>query len=80
MKDKYGWPCKNKETRKDESTRKLACCRKVVVKKDWKTTLLLLPNRSRVLAFSNQHFILTVSVNVLLLFRCFGLICCRMIL
>ena len=28
----------------DENTRRLFCCRKVVVKKDWKTTLLLLPD------------------------------------
>ena len=27
---------------KDENTRRLSCCRKVVVKKDWKTTLHLL--------------------------------------
>ena len=31
---------------RDENTRRLSCCRKVVVKKDWKTTLLLLQLRS----------------------------------
>ena len=29
---------------KDENTRRLSCCRKTVVKKGWKTTLLLLPD------------------------------------
>ena len=32
---------------RDESTRRLSCCRKVVVKNDWKTTLLLLQKISQ---------------------------------
>ena len=32
---KQGW---------DENTRRLSCCTKVVVKKDWKTTLHMLPD------------------------------------
>ena len=30
----------------DENTRRLFCCRKVVIKKDWKTTLPLLQSLS----------------------------------
>ena len=29
---------------KDENTRRLSCCREIVVKKDLKTTLLLFPD------------------------------------
>ena len=29
---------------RDENTRRRSCCREVVVKKDWKTTILLLPD------------------------------------
>ena len=32
---------------RDVNTRRLSCCRKVLVKKDWKTTLLLLQNVSQ---------------------------------
>ena len=31
---------------RNENARRLSCCRKVVVKKDWKATLLLLPDKA----------------------------------
>ena len=36
---------KGEKQGRDENTRRLFCYRKVVVKKDWKTTLLLLQQK-----------------------------------
>ena len=37
-------PVKVQKEGRDENTRRLSCYRKIVVKKDWKTTLLQLPD------------------------------------
>ena len=38
---------KPQKKRRDENTKRVSCCRKVMVKKDWKTTLLLLQKLSQ---------------------------------
>ena len=48
MKCRYGWAWKNLHNQgRDENTRRLSYCRKVVIKKDWMTTLLLLQKLSQ---------------------------------
>ena len=53
---------------RDENTRRLSCCRIVVVMKDWKTTVLLLPD----LIFATE----VEQVSSLFLPRLF---CCRIV-
>ena len=40
-------PEKVQKQGRDENTKRLSCCRKVIVKEDWKTTLLVLQKLSR---------------------------------
>ena len=47
IKCQYGWPEKVQKQGWDENTRRLSRCRKVMVKKGWKTILLLLQKLSQ---------------------------------